>query len=758
MPEFRLAAEIDGVPTSLRPGDARVGAAFAATPIPANGEVKRLDETLANVSQLVGYRLTVAPADPFNPTDVVRVSAYSEEGDGGGAEFVYDPTPPSGAYVIQVKDRLYKLAPTPGIRPSVFGCKGNATANDYDGLLKYRNWAILYNEPMRLDGRTYNVGTNQLLPLNGVKIIVAPGARIKGYVDLNNDIDVDGELPIDYDDSSLRYTYICSPKPEIDVRPVKSFLTTSAISRRALTNTANWLPTRWGFPLGDADMADDTTAAFDDLNYIWPDLNGGQPIRVALAPAIGGHETSWVWSGVDPVNAVIGLAVSCTQGKVVFLCSGDAFQITRYEKAVGAAESQAAFTWQGAGVDAAWRPRLCRWAYRISRTLRAIELLFNGVVVHRYTLPSAMGWIVNAGPAVFGVASANVSAFALVRDDREHFVGGPAVSIAVFGDSKSDTVSRPESPGRYPVQWPHYLPAWLDGSGGVRVAALTNLAEGGTTMAQARARFTTFMGTAAGISSTVVIIASGTNDIQLQTPTANVYADLAWMVDQAQAAGKHVVIVGPDSFYAKDLVTGGTGVLTSFSALGATIRAVIQQVAAAKGCGYVDGQSAIGLELADWINDNDHVTMPRLIDNLHGGPLYAAQMGHAIAHEVMRLLILPAKGAVKDLPMPAMAALNGYAVEPGSVLDRSADGLITLDLTVSAPSYGEVDNVIRLPRNFWPRRRVEGFVQYNNIRGVVIIYGLEDGPVAGLVQIIGLADNAPATALKVCSTFSAAFG
>lgn len=593
-----------------------------------------------------------------------------------------------------------------------------------------------------------------------MKIHVARGARLKGFVQLGTDIDVDRELPVDYvEPNGTHYTYICSPKPEIDTRPVRMFLTPAAIPRRKMGPTSNWRPTRWGFPLGDADTADDTTGSFDGLAYRWPDLNVGQPIRSALEPVVGGRETTWVWSGVEPANVLIGVSVNCTKGKAVFLCQGDAFQISLYEKANGAAQTQTqtAFTWKSAGVDAAYRPRLCHWGYRISRTLRQIELLLNGVVVYRYELSSAMGWIVEAGPTVFGAGIANVAATRLVRDDREHFVGGPAVSIGIFGDSKSDSVSTPESPGRFPVQWPHYLPALLDGSGGIRVAALSNLAEAGTTMAGARARLAAWLSTAAGIAATVVIIFSGTNDIQAQTDPDAVYNDLLWMVTEARKTAKHVIVVGPDGFYSRDLVNDGSGVITAFSAFGAPIRAAIQQVAVATGCLYADGQKAIGLETPEWRNNEASVTKTRLPDILHGAGLYAAQMANVIAHEVMAAVIMPARGAVRDLDIPASAALSGYVIDAASRLDRSADGLVSLDMTVTAPAYGAADNIVRLPRSMWPRRRVESFVQYNNQRGTLIIFGLDDGNVAGLTQIVGLAGNNPAAPIKICANYAAAF-
>jgi hypothetical protein len=51
MPEFRFGGYLDGVPSDLKPGDARVGAALAAAPVPLSGEVRTVADVLSNVPQ-----------------------------------------------------------------------------------------------------------------------------------------------------------------------------------------------------------------------------------------------------------------------------------------------------------------------------------------------------------------------------------------------------------------------------------------------------------------------------------------------------------------------------------------------------------------------------------------------------------------------------------------------------------------------------------------------------------------------------------
>ena len=48
MPEFRFSGTLDGVPSDLRPGDARIGTALTAAPVSVNGQVKTVKEALEN--------------------------------------------------------------------------------------------------------------------------------------------------------------------------------------------------------------------------------------------------------------------------------------------------------------------------------------------------------------------------------------------------------------------------------------------------------------------------------------------------------------------------------------------------------------------------------------------------------------------------------------------------------------------------------------------------------------------------------------
>lgn len=76
MPEFRFGAYIDGVPSDLKPGDARVGSALVVAPVPdGNGGVRTVGEALAAAAQR-GHT-TVSDADYQCLTTDVQVGIVS---------------------------------------------------------------------------------------------------------------------------------------------------------------------------------------------------------------------------------------------------------------------------------------------------------------------------------------------------------------------------------------------------------------------------------------------------------------------------------------------------------------------------------------------------------------------------------------------------------------------------------------------------------------------------------------------------------
>lgn len=95
MPEFRFSGTLDGVPSDLRPGDARVGSALAAAPIPIDGTVMTIAQviargggatTLTATTPIAAWTAVVpdgatgcAPASPSNPDHFGRVLGVTAE-------------------------------------------------------------------------------------------------------------------------------------------------------------------------------------------------------------------------------------------------------------------------------------------------------------------------------------------------------------------------------------------------------------------------------------------------------------------------------------------------------------------------------------------------------------------------------------------------------------------------------------------------------------------------------------------------------
>ncbi|EHP94864.1 hypothetical protein [Methylorubrum extorquens] len=102
MPEFRFGGYLDGVPSDLKPGDARVGAALAAAPVSVGDKVITVGQAVARAVAATSRTASVAlpnwtvvvadgagncaPADPSNPAHLnlvlgIVANAVSEGGE-----------------------------------------------------------------------------------------------------------------------------------------------------------------------------------------------------------------------------------------------------------------------------------------------------------------------------------------------------------------------------------------------------------------------------------------------------------------------------------------------------------------------------------------------------------------------------------------------------------------------------------------------------------------------------------------------------
>jgi hypothetical protein len=307
--------------------------------------------------------------------------------------------------------------------------------------------------------------------------------------------------------------------------------------------------------------------------------------------------------------------------------------------------------WYGRANHQSWLPRQSVWEI-IKVDEQTVDLSLNGVTITRQSTQD-IGWIMEIGCSVQGdVASPGVvSVFSAVIEESDFATSAPVLYPLIAGDSKTDFEVTADSPGRYPVSWWHYFRATMEGSCGARIVKWKSIASGGESTAQQKTRFDAWIAAnpAEWAKVTDVYWFTGTNDISGLIGYTTVYNLLLAMATTCANAGKRLILVSPDDFYAQTLA-GGQGLAPSGYQTGAPIRQAIRQLAAQLNIGWVGGQRTIGLELADWLSAG--TTPPRTFDNIHNAPLGNAQLGYAIGCESLRMLVQPQSRTTVGLPIP----------------------------------------------------------------------------------------------------------
>ncbi len=526
----------------------------------------------------------------------------------------------------------------------------------------------------RLDTGVYRFGSGGC-DLSGLTLDVDEGVSLAGPIDMAKDISVVRPVRVDYDDGSLRFTYWIGARPTSRKKPPISHLPDPDVSRKYIVGASMWFPEKLAGWNTDDTWVTDATASVADANVAWSDLTTDGAMRAAFTSAwgeIGFRELTWSFDGVGSANAVIGAAIKCSQGWIVVSCLGDDGTMVITTRPTGGPTTTVSLPqWWGRATNQSWLPRMAVWTLRPLGPYE-VALALNGVVIKRITT-AAVGWVREIGPCAYGVVAGptNVAAARATIVDSDRCTLGQRVGLLVMGDSKSDTIAETSSPSRYPLAWPDVAASLLDGSNGIRISHLVNLAESGAVIADQRAKMLAFLATPAAANITHATIALGANNIQYNTAFAAVYATATAMIADLKSHGIAATIVIPDEFYPRSLAAAVTGEplqgqpLTVYQ-IGAPIRTALRQAAidgSALGydVGLVDGTRTIGLELAEWLGSG-YYTAPRLADNIHGADLYASALGYAVARELLRQMAPRVPAEVVGLPVAPGDMSAGFAV------------------------------------------------------------------------------------------------
>lgn len=666
--------------------------------------------------------------------------------------------PSDAATISQIQTIVAESGNVPAPVPNDLGKRLTATAS---GVFQWRTVPLVSiqdfngaddnatnNTPSITAAKTrYPIGLSLRLPylsdgvykatttpnLTGFVIDADPGVRIEGPLQTPVGVHVLRPLELRYTGAAA-YSYIVSPSDFAVPGEKEDFLGHGDIRRRTLSipGTSLFSLSRRTWPTDDTYMLDGATAVSPGTVQ-WTMADDGQ-VRYAALASIPGDRLTWCWTAL-PANS-LGVVLPCTNGVVTFNVTGDGNAGVLSMKPVGGSRIDVTVPqWLGRSTHQSWLPRVCRWTVQIEGPYQ-FAILFNGAMVCRRNLVAdGVGWITDVGPAVFGNAASvgnSIVARSIVKE-RSHHLTAPSVRyVLVAGDSKTTPT--------WAGVWTTTFRRVLEGSFGLRVDRLSNLAVGGHTSGQQLADLETWK--AANPSEwdriTDFIIHVGTNDAQQLISSSTTYNNIASMITTAQTAGKTVTLISFDQWYSSGLAGGG-GQNTANYAAAAQWRSVIIQLAAAYKTGLVDAEEILGVEIADWktaggLTGSNGGTYPRIFDNIHPSAAGAKQLGWHIAGAVAGLIVpdrTPTSSglALTHLALPTFAAAGHANITDGY-------GVVLTGKVSKGANIVNTDTIMQLPRSLCPATDQSAPVTIaGNALGSITIYGA--GADLGKVKYFG---------------------
>lgn len=306
---------------------------------------------------------------------------------------------------------------------------------------------------------------------------------------------------------------------------------------------------------------------------------------------------------------------------------------SRMQKEFGSGSVNSNVTYLGSG------DHYSTWAKNGICTVRVLAnnsfvVLVDGVERYRSraTVSAIRSVIFGAG---FGTLAATVSVRDLVLLKHKETAGQMPIDVMAMGDSITDAAIH--------GNWPNYAAEALEGTMGIRVHRMINIAVSGAKMSDQYASLLT-----ADISQIkLALIMVGVNDIQAQTDqVADFIFNLARILDHFNNAGIPCVVGMPTKFYSQALGFSKTG----FAAQGQNA------LNYEKGGGYrgrllyevasrnptmnricYGTLEELGPVLANWLVDAEGVD-PIMYDNIHPTSHARRLIGYAMARSAAGLL------------------------------------------------------------------------------------------------------------------------
>lgn len=334
-------------------------------------------------------------------------------------------------------------------------------------------------------------------------------------------------------------------------------------------------------------------------------------------------------------------------------------------------------------------------------TSNSFEVLVNGVKRYRaWTTSTALrSVLVGAG---FGSAAAVIGVRDVVLARNKQTAGQRPINIMSIGDSITD--------GQIHGNWPNYMASALEGTMGIRVQRMINIAVSGHKTSDQYASLLS-----ADISNIdLAVILIGVNDIQAQTdPDNDFIVNFGRILDRFNSAGIPCVAGIPTMFYSRALASVATGfaaqgVDSQHYDMGGGYRGRLVYEVASRNpvlnrlCyGTLED---LGPVLADFLVDIEGLDSI-VLDNIHPTSHARRLMGYAMARSAAGLL---APKISRDYPRTGFQPswfLNGWANTNGSasfeINDAGELGLRGL-IDRGAASIADGTDLFVLPPNLRP--------------------------------------------------------
>lgn len=580
--------------------------------------------------------------------------------------------------------------------------KADAGAN---GVVRFRN----------VDGGVYRF-PNTEIDLTGVFIDNDPGVILTGRVELNGgNIYVRNPLRVDYNDGTKYFSKTLFPIPTPGALS-QSFIAPGQfrLNEYKLPTTAMMLAQKITHSTGSSFVADSSGIALSTANIAWDLTNDGFSRAVLFKPfsVNGRRKLSWAWGNVLATNAHIGVMIKGAKGFIEIFCRGEDNTMTVHIRPdSGADRDDTVPEWEGRAIDVNFFPRVATWAL-VPLNAFEFELTLNGVSVWRMRTDE-IGMITDLGPDVrHAGTNVTVNVISIIVEDGQMAAAGRVLDILNVGDSISDTTVDGASPVAFSSGWTYFLAQALDGSCGMRIRSITNLAKAGATTAEQKADYIAYRAANPSKKFDLIITALGTNDIQGVTSYASVFTDHAFFANDARTRGERCLMMVPTHYYTR-AQSGGSGEATANHATGSYIRQAIKQAAASySGGGYtvgvLDGPEIIGAELPEWLAGNA-VTPALKTDNIHENDTGQARIGYHAAGKSAALLapVFPMNEAGIELPDQFLGAnfdpSSVSGAEPRLSITEAGDAAITGWVVRTAGSNNGA-TVATLPRCLRPDR------------------------------------------------------